>query len=414
MMFNKYIPTPFNCLELQKNVKRTLILLAKSVLITILCSSSTTIFSQASYTPDTSIRNQIRQKVWQELKPLTPTKLHSLFSLVFKSESYFGEYERIAKAKGLSPYDISTIKTFSNVILEEVKENKTLNELEISKKYDSVKKQYATTKIDDEFNNEQKQEKYDSFILKSMWLAQLAQSKSVKQDRLRFLADKFLKVQAVNVQENQVSVKTPSKPVSSETINNTNDIEDFILRTVTKYGLNGVYIKNQVSVLYKNGMLFTNPIQPLETFDVQKSKREKPGKWDSWQKNGNTIQVNRSKNGKVVDWKKWHKVRPATKGFKLQGKFNTADGFGGSVVINASTIYFDNQGLFTWKTVQGGNTVWKPVFVKTNSSGNYKIDNYTIYLAYNNGVTESYFFGLYPKDNQHFIIGENHFVPLNN
>lgn len=334
--------------------------------------------------------------------------------MVFKSDSYFKEYERIAKTKGLPAYDLPTIKTFSEVIFEEIKYYKKLSDIEINKKYNWIKKQYATATIDSKLNNEQVQEKYDSFVLKAMWLAQLAQSKSIEQDRLQFLADKFLKEQTENVQGNQVSVKTPTKPVLSETINNINDIDDIILRTVTLYGLNGVYIKNQVSVLYENGILFTNPTQPLETFDVQDSKSEKPNKWDSWQKKGNIIQVTRSKNGKVVDWKKWHKVRPATKGFTLQGKFNTVDGFGGSAVINASSIYFDNQGRFTWKTVKGGNTIWKPVFVKTNSSGNYKIDNHTISLTYTNGVAESYFFGLYPKDNQHFIIGANHFVPLKN
>ncbi|WP_289644260.1 hypothetical protein [Maribacter aestuarii] len=96
----------------------------------------------------------------------------------------------------------------------------------------------------------------------------------------------------------------------------------------------------------------------------------------------------------------------------MQGKFNTIDAFGGSKVINASTVYFDNQGRFAWKTVKGGNTAWKPIFTKSAFAGTYEINAHTIILNYYNGVSEAYFFGLYPKDNMHFVIGANHFVPL--
>ena len=99
------------------------------------------------------------------------------------------------------------------------------------------------------------------------------------------------------------------------------------------------------------------------------------------------------------------------KGGKIVGTYTTLDAFGGDRVINASTVSFDTEGRFAWKTIKGGNTPWKPVYSKSASAGTYQIDGYRITLNYNNGQRESFFFGFYPKDNEHFVIGVGHFVP---
>lgn len=80
-------------------------------------------------------------------------------------------------------------------------------------------------------------------------------------------------------------------------------------------------------------------------------------------------------------------------------------------MVNASLVSFDQQGRFAWKTVKGGNTSWKPIYSKSESAGTYSIEDLVITLSYNNGAKESFFLGLYPKDDQHLISGSSHFTP---
>jgi hypothetical protein len=390
--------------------------LKKSILLIglLLCFKS---FAQVSYVPEISLRNSIRKEIWLELKPLTPVKQQFLLGLLFKSDAYFKEYERIVKIKGYSAYDLITVETFFNIICEEVRDDKEVTDDELDKRYNTVKRQHATTKKDTKLNNEGKQRKYDPLILKAMWLLQLAQSKKISSEAKMLLAKKLLHENNNNKNTAKEISELEKKPIHKTIINkknNSNQIYDIILRTVTRYGLQGVYVTNEVNVLYKNGDVFTNPSEPLEVFNITRSKRTKPKKWDKWQKRTSIIYVTRSKTGKTTGWKKWFKVRPVQKGFKFSGKFYTSDSFGSAQVVNSSTVAFTSNGRFAWKTIKGGNTIWKPVYVKSKTSGTYQINNYTITLNYNNGVSESFFFGLYPKDNRHFIIGANHFAPIKN
>ncbi|WP_350292432.1 hypothetical protein [uncultured Croceitalea sp.] len=384
----------------------------RHIIIVLVSLYSTVIFSQVTYSPEFSLREIIRQQTWQELKPQTPSREQYLYSKIFQSDAYFKEYERLASAKGYNAYDLATITTFFKVICEEILEGKVHTDGELQ----TIFKFYQSNNRDINLTNEEKQLKYDALILKTMWIAQMSNSGKVDSKTAKELVNNLIesdKVRITGVKKDNRAVTDNQDKTTSSTKTNPK-IYDIILRTVTSYGLNGVYITNKVSILFENGDVFTNPSKPLESFNINESKKDKPNNWDKWRKKGNIIQVTRSKNGKIVSWKKWHKVRPASNDFKLMGKFNSLDAFGGSTVINASTVYFDRQGRFAWKTVKGGNTVWKPIFAKSNSSGNYKIDDNTITLTYNNGVTESFFFGLYPKDNKHFIIGSNHFAPSKN
>ena len=352
--------------------------------------------------------------------------------LVFNSNEPFKTYEKAANGRGWEPYQLPTAAAFFKIIGEEVIRGSDYTESEIESVYDAVVLEFQTKGIDKNMDNLSKQQKYDALILKAFWLTSMFElakkdSPEIQELAKQMLADNSITEKGVLVSEhttkssesksNSKTIKGPqpettSSPASRPSASNTAAIEDIILRTVTSYGLNGVYVKNEVNVLYKNGEMLTNPSEPLETLDIAASKRKNPKKWDRWRKKGNIIYVTRSKNGKTYDWKKWFDLRPGNKGFSLNGTFNTLDPFGGSTVINASTVAFTADGKFAWKTIKGGDTDWKAIYSKSSSAGTYRIHMHTITLNYNNGNSESFFFGRYPKDDQHFIIGSSHFVPV--
>ena len=387
----------------------------------ILFSYSIQGFTQNSYTPNESLRSQIRKSVWKELKFKTPQKQRFMTGLVFNSNNCFSLYEDAAKKYGWKPYELHTASAFYDIVLNETVSGITFTEKEVREIYEKKKSTYQQRKIDTQLETSQKQEKYDALIINALWVGTVFELSKKKSTEIQNIAASLLKkletplLDSVQVadktSENKTiaSVPTGTEPLLKENI--TAKVDDVILRTVTKYGLDGVYVANDVSILYSNGDIFTNPSKPLNEVDISNSKKENPKKWRTWRKVGGILRVTDSRKGKTYDWKKWFKVRSGNSNLKLSGKFNTLDGFGGATVINASTVVFDKQGRFAWKTIKGGNTDWKPIFTKSASSGTYSIDGYKIILKYNNGVEEAFFFGLYPKDNLHFIIGSSHFVP---
>ncbi len=383
---------------------------------------------QTMYHPNESLRNTIRKDLWQGLKLKTPKKHRFLSSLVFNSNECFKLFEKAAKQRGWESYELPTVAAFYQIVLEEVIAGELYPEAEIKTIYQQVRADYANQKIDVNESSTALQKKYDPLIVKAVWVGtifELAKKNSLEiQETAKAMLEEFkgfhksaASIDKTNIEKDKPTGSKPKmvSPGPSTMPNKKNDdyvVSDIILRTTTKYGLNGVYVDNEVHVLYRNGELFTNPSEPLHSFNISKSKREKPKKWRTWKKKDNVLYVYDPRKHKTYDWKKWFKVRSGTEGFKLSGKFNTIDGFGGATVINASTVVFDEQGRFAWKTIKGGNTAWKPVFSKSSSSGTYQINGHTIIFTYNNGVEESFFFGLYPKDDLHFIIGTSHFVPL--
>jgi len=388
------------------------------------------LFSQMSYSPDISLRNNIRKQLWQELKPLTPQKNRFLMGLVFNSNEPFKTYESIANKQNWAPYEIPTVFTFFQIICTEVSEGKIYTEAEYKPIYESIYKEMSKAQIDGNLNNIQLQKKYDVLVLKAFWIVSLFEMNKRNSPQIQELAEQQLKANSLiakmtntnkdiviaPVNKKSKSIVEQTKPITNANTHKgygVSQVEEVILRTVTSYGLGGVYVTNKVYVLYKNGDIYTSPTKPLESMDISQSKRNNPSKWDKWQKKDGILFVTRSKTGKTYDWKKYFKLRKGTKGFKLSGKFNTSDSFVGANMVNASTVFFDDQGRFAWKTIKGGVTAWKPIYSKSTSSGTYSINDYTLTLQYNNGKTESYFFGLYPKDNQHFVIGSSHFTPVN-
>ncbi len=387
--------------------------------------------AQQSYMPDEALRNVIRKEVWQKLKPETPKKQRFFTGLTFGSNECFKLYEKAANQRNWKPYELATIASFYKIILEETIAGRDYSEDEIKKIYQDTRKEYAMLSRPDKVSNSQIQKVYDQLIIEAIWVGtvfELAKNNSPEiqkkaQDLLAGFVIKTLIDSKNSLDGNEISevesptIATTTKPLpTNEPVqqprNTSNEVEDIILRTVTSYGLGGVYVKNEVSVLFKNGTILTNPSVPLSQLNVTQSKRNQPKKWGTWKKQGTVLWVTKPWKNKTYDWKKWFKLRSGNQQTKLIGRFKSSDAFGGSKVINANNVSFDGQGRFAWKTIKGGNTVWKPVYSKSNSSGTYVINDYTITLNYNNGTSESFFFGFYPKDNEHFVIGSNHFLPL--
>lgn len=373
---------------------------------------------QNSYVPDESLRTTIRKKVWQELKVKTPRKQVFFTGLVFNTNQCFDLFEKAAKQRNWPTYSPATILAFRKVVINEAIEGRDYSEDEIAAIYTATKNKLKAQEPNGSADSPTLQKLYDPLILESLWLVTLRELIKDKNDDAKNLAQELLNEPVVaddNIKE--PSITSSAKKESTERTDRVNDntgnleVSDIILRTVTNYGLNGVYIDNEVSILFANGELLTNPSEPLDQLDVAASKKKHPKKWAIWKKSGNVLYVTKSWKNKTYDWKKWFKLRPGKKGMKLLGTFYTSDAFGGDRVINASTVSFDNQGRFAWKTIKGGNTPWKPVYSKSSTAGTYEIDKYTITLNYNNGQRESFFFGLYPKGNEHFVIGVGHFVP---
>lgn len=387
---------------------------------------------QQSYTPDDALRNRIRKEVWQNLKPQTPKKQRFLTGLTFGSNECFNLYEKAAKKRNWAPYELPTIAAFYKIILEETISGTDKSEEEIKNIYHTVRGEYESMRSFDNVPQSQLQEIYDQLVLKAIWIGtvfELSKNNSLEiQQKAKGLLNDFNiknlipqgqanKADKIASKEPEVSSKTITKPkvkvpIPNKTLHNSLAVEDIIMRTVTSYGLGGVYVKNEVSVLFSNGDILINPTVPLHQLNIQQSKKQQPKKWGTWKKKGSVLWVTKPWKNKTYDWKKWFKLRSGSENKLLSGRFKSSDSFGGSQVINANNVAFDEKGRFAWKSIKGGNTVWKPVYSKSTTAGTYVIQDYTLTLRYNNGITESFFFGLYPKDNEHFVIGSNHFTLL--
>ena len=377
------------------------------------------------------MRNSIRTAQWQRLKPETPKKQRFLTGLALGSNQCFKLYEKAALERNWKPYELPTITSFYQIILEETIAGVDFSEDQIKKIYQQSLEKYEAMKLLEAPSNSQMQSAYDELILKALWVGTVFElsknnSPEIQKKAQELLAEFDLEALIETQKKEQttnetVEVKKPAdipaaKPVPSnapgrKSKNTSSAVEEIILRTVTSYGLGGVYVTNEVNVLFANGDVFTNPSGPLDELNTAISKREKPKKWAKWRRSGSILKVTKPWKNKTYDWKKWFKLRPGNDVSRLKGRYKSIDPFGGSKVINANNVSFDGQGRFAWKNIKGGNTPWNPVYSKSNTAGIYSINNYTLTLKYNNGVSESFFFGFYPKDYEHFVIGSNHFVP---
>jgi len=369
--------------------------------------------AQFYYEIDQDLRKKIIKEQLKELEPYTPQVNKKTVSFLFNSDLIFKEYEKSLVKKNLKTTDIALIYSFFKSNCEKIIQGDAYTTSNVKKEYVEMNSQLSNYFEENDVTNYQLQNKYDRLILIASWLLVIKSgydSAAYKQLALTFLQDNKL---VNHFRTKPVAIAKTNKKINSKNNvhNPFDDIHNVIMRTVTSYGLSGTYIYNQISVLYKNGDLFTNPSEALETFDIILSKSTKPKKWKSWKKNQGKLYVTNNSTGKVSEWKKWFNTRPGKNGHTFNGVFETSDPFSGSKVINASTVYFDNKGRFAWSNLKGGSWNMNSVYVKSKYKGTYNISNYTIDLTYKSGKKEFFFFCRYPVSNEHFIIGNSHFVP---
>jgi hypothetical protein len=379
-------------------------------------------YGQTTYTPDAAVRKEVANALWEELKTKTPAIGLTVMERLIKSEELFRLYENLTSKYDMQPYEIGIIVGVVEDICAEISTGNIIRDGNSVENINKMKAYYKTNGIDEDLDNTAKQKKYDELILRAIWLGSINELEKKNSAVAKAMANELLEtyslaaISSVNKDATTVVQAPKAIPIPTKTVNNidfnSNNLKDVVMITKTSYGLGGVYVSNKVYALFANGECLYEPSKPLETLDVAASKRENPKHWDTWEIKNNVFYLTDSQDGDVSDWKNWFKVRPAKNNFVLNGTFKTSDPFTGGTIINSSIVYFDAQGRFEWKTTKGGIGGWRPVLVNKNSSGTYKIENRTIKLNYGNGTTESLFFGLYPKDDIHFIIGSSHFVPV--
>ncbi|MEO0469874.1 MAG: hypothetical protein AAF206_09665 [Bacteroidota bacterium] len=394
------------------------------------------LLAQQTYYPETKLRSDIRLAVVERLKRKAQRQPPALLNLVFKTNQCVKPYEDLAKKYGWPAYQGPTALAFYEIILTEIIQGREFNDPQIREIYEAKKAVYLAERTDADLGNEGLQRKYDPLIMEGLWVATMLKISKKHRPTAEQLARDLLDGKSVSVAAEGLPIESTSpartsrpessapkpttsperqkdvSPAASQASVPAPPVEDIILRTVTSYGLSGTYIENEVSVLFKNGEMLTNPTVPLSELDVRESKQSSPKKWAKWERKGNVLEVHKAWKNKTYEWKKWFALRPGKNGKSLSGRFNTSDGFGGASVINASTVQFDRSGRFAWKTIKGGNTSWKPMYSQSETAGTYVVDDYSLHLTYNNGRKESFFFGLYPKDDVHFVIGSRHFTPV--
>ena len=266
--------------------------------------------AQSGYVPNEKTRKEIKSKLWNTLERITPPELRNSMRTAFSSENLFNEYEKVSTKFGLPTHDIITEKSFFTIICEEVKQGSSYSDSEIQNRYTTIKTSFETTRTDYGLTNTQKQKKYETLVFTAIWLNGI--HGKAAPDLVEKIAEQLLTAANATTTAASGKEKTKAKTVSTDyTVRNSmNDIADIIMRTQTFNNVSGMtYQKNVVYVLYKNGDVFKDPYEPLESLDIEKSKREKPNKWHRWEKRNNTIYYTNSKSGKTYDWDKWYTVR---------------------------------------------------------------------------------------------------------
>ncbi|MFK8051604.1 MAG: hypothetical protein AB8F65_01430 [Woeseiaceae bacterium] len=393
----------------------------------------------SAYEPDAALRKSLAKAFKKELVAATPQAQRFSVRVSFSTKGAFRDYERLAKKAGFPAYDDCSIATFAEVTNWQILQG---NDIEPERIKTLVKLCEAspTTVLGPK---PLPQIQGDREILRGMWQRNLAfvgrtlrdeaLAQFVREDaRNQFFllhgepADWRLTANGFKPTEQppetalpdaadptDIAVASPRSTEAPRVIPADETENDFqlIMRTVTRYGLSGVYVKNETYLLLNDGSIKRRLTKSPHTLDVVTSKRQQSDDWGRWKKSGDQIEV-RWPGDEAVIWKKWFITRPATRP-SLRGRFQSADGFGGGRVANFNTVAFDKDGRFSWATLKGGDTgAWLPAYSDRERAGTYELDQFSIHLRYNDGTIETYAFCFYPKDNQHLVIGSNHFRQL--
>lgn len=391
-----------------------------------------------AYEPDAALREAVADEVKTELIAATPRQQRFSVRFAIAGNTPFRDYERLAKRSGYPPYDDCSIATFVEITNWQIIQGTDVEPPQIARLYELCEASESTILGPKPLA----QERGDREILRGMWQRSLAfVGRTMSDDALLTFVRRdavetfeqshgdpnqwqltdggFSAVVVDGGEQSQDKVIAVAETSSPEPVpqfdqvvsNSSNAVDQIVLRTVTRYGLSGVYVTNATYLLLNDGSIFRKPFDNPYTMDIAASKRQHRDDWGQWKSRGATLQVTWPGDEPDV-WKTWFRTRPATPGQTLQGRFQSADSFGGDKVANFNTIALERDGRFSWASLKGGNTVWLPVYSDTKRAGQYELDQYSIRLKYNDGSVREYAFCFYPKDDQHFVIGANHFVPL--
>ncbi|MEL6868797.1 MAG: hypothetical protein AAFO81_03260 [Pseudomonadota bacterium] len=399
-----------------------------------------------SYEPDTNARKALSKTVKRDLIAATPGSQRLAVRLSFSTKVAFRDYEKLAKQGGYPPYADCSIATFVEITNWQIIQQRDVTPAQIAALMKRCQSSDETVLGPKPLSQEQG----DREILRGMWQRNLAfVGRNLNDGALQIFItadanDKFSQLYG-NASQWQLTANgfepiasestttptgasapapqttppqetapppppsTPTQPPSTPTNKN---IDRIALRTVTRYGLSGVYVENETYLLFKDGSILRDFSESPYMLNVAASQRTASKNWGLWRSLGQQLQV--TWNGKDPQiWKKWFTTRPATRDQTIQGRFQSADGFGGGQVANFNTVALTSDGRFTWASLKGGDTGgWLPAYSDKRRAGRYELNGYSIRLRYNDGAVEDYAFCFYPKDNEHFVIGSNHFTPL--
>ncbi len=194
------------------------------------------------------------------------------------------------------------------------------------------------------------------------------------------------------------------------------------------YEIGGLQLYEYTYLLLRDGTAYRNLRCPPDQLDVTASRRNEPRQWGRWRKAGPKYELQFTKSdGSFEAWKSPYMtslVRPGTRGERLQGRYQSSSSYqipGGAGAVSFRGITFTAEGRFEtdFTSMVGGSTgygadtittgavandegsvssVSGPNFgggtsrksnrPKSERTGRYEIDGYTLSLQFDDGRTE--------------------------
>lgn len=395
-----------------------------------------------AYEPDPDLRSAIAKTTRTELLAKTPRKYRFSMRVGLAGNTPFRDYERLAKSNGYPPYDDCSVATLVEVTSWQVATGDAASPEAVAALVKRCQAAQATLLGAKPLE----QSIGDGEIVHAMWLrnmdfmvrampdrtlAEAARTAATQRfealrgaldgwhlTRRGFEAVTHVRSESTAGRDNET--RTPSAPTSAPSAppsapplapvgGRAADASRLVLRTVTRYGLSGVYVTNATYQLFDDGSIMSAPRDDPATVDLATLRRSRAKDFGRWRARGRELAVTWPGKSPAT-WKTWFTLRPASAGQTLAGRFQAVDGFGGSEVINFDTIALTRDGRYAWKTTKGGTTSWLPAYSHSRHAGRYQLDGHGIRLRSNEGNEQRHLFAFYPRDNAHFVIGAAHFA----
>jgi hypothetical protein len=200
------------------------------------------------------------------------------------------------------------------------------------------------------------------------------------------------------------------------------DIKGIVINLEHGYGAGGAVVSEyRPYLLLTDGSIYSNPVMSPYDFDAGLSKQKEPKKWGTWKITGGILSVSWPARSKTERWEKgWFWARPAAGNEKIEGAFVTISGGGSSAMggnvmtVSSKNILFNTTGRFALTGVGISNNneigIATSAYSQKDEAGSYSLNGYSIELRFNNGTTMRRAFYFYPKDKDHFGIGNHVYV----